>query len=486
MARVMLSDFENSRTNNFTVLRLILAWIVLMGHSFPICGKGSDFISLLIMPYAWIGSISVSLFFAISGYLVTASFIKRGIFTYLTSRIFRLYPCVIMYSFIMILVIGPLSTDIPILDYFQAHPWPYLLNSYLWEWNYNLPYVFNSNPLSTTNGSAWTLPVELRCYVLVAFLGLLGSFNRRIKANIILLIVLFIIKFHFSYLLIFSELTRAEEPLTYFILGSLFWVNRHLIPLNWFIATIGFFCLFLGVKLNIYPFIAPPIITYLLFMLVYKTPHLNADKFGDISYGIYIYAWPIQQMVWAPGQSAYMNIVFSTIIVVPLAYISWWYIEAPSLKLRYTLAEKIKTFKLLGANFIFNKELSPNLSFSERNFKLQTLDRKLLTFFCISFIMIAYTYSVYSINLKRPSITPYYLTDQNWLNGINRNVAGFFVRNSPLNMELYKIGKLVKFSDGVSREIIQVGGTATYLNIFLSGAPLDGKKVGFPHKIEVV
>ena len=73
-----LGFHEKNRDNNFTILRLALAWLVLFGHSFPLTGTGFDPLSKLIMPYTWIGGIAVGGFFAISGYLVSASITQRS------------------------------------------------------------------------------------------------------------------------------------------------------------------------------------------------------------------------------------------------------------------------------------------------------------------------------------------------------------------------------------------------------------------------
>lgn len=175
-----LFEFEKVRDNNFTILRFFLAFAVLFGHSFPISGNGSDPITMLILPHAWIGSIAVGGFFAVSGFLVSASISNRSVSDFAISRILRLYPAVIVYSLAAILIIGPIASGVPLSQYFQQNPWVNMWNATLWEWNYNLPYGFPGRPFSgATNGSTWTLPVELRCYVALFILGLLGVFRSK-------------------------------------------------------------------------------------------------------------------------------------------------------------------------------------------------------------------------------------------------------------------------------------------------------------------
>lgn len=335
---MMLSEFSKGRDNNFTLLRFILAWSVLIGHSFPISANGSDPISMLLLPYEWIGSIAVSGFFAVSGYLVTASFTQRGAVPFIASRVLRLYPAVIVYSLVAILLIGPLCSSVPVSQYFHSDPWANMWNATLWEWKYNLPYVFSHNPFAgATNGSSWTLPVELRCYVLVLFLGFFGAFDTRIRANAALMLLLAITYFNPVSLPLFDQSSNFASPLTCFLLGSLAWVNRSALPLNWVLAVAALIGPFVAVKIGYFEYVFPLCLTYLLFIFAYRLRHFDMDRLGDISYGVYIYAWPIQQMVWRPGQSAYMNIVLSTAIVFPLAYLSWRLVEKPAMSLRKKL-----------------------------------------------------------------------------------------------------------------------------------------------------
>jgi peptidoglycan/LPS O-acetylase OafA/YrhL len=339
---MMLSEFQKRRDNNFTLLRFILAWSVLIGHSFPISANGSDPISMLLLPYEWIGSIAVSGFFAISGYLVTASFTQRGATAFIASRALRLYPAVIVYSLVAILLIGPLCTSVPLEQYFHSNPWANMWNATLWEWKYNLPYVFSHNPFAgATNGSSWTLPVELRCYVLVLLLGFFGALDTRVRANAALMLLLAVTHFSSVSLPLFEQSSNFASPLTFFLLGSLAWVNRSALSLNWAFALAALIGPFVAVKIGHFEYVFPICLTYLLFIFAYRLPHFDMDRLGDISYGVYIYAWPIQQMVWRPGQGAYMNILLSTAIVFPLAYLSWRLIEKPAMGLR----KKLPSFK---------------------------------------------------------------------------------------------------------------------------------------------
>lgn len=338
-----LSDFDGVRLNNFTVIRFLLAMAVLVGHSFPITGNGSDPITMLILPHAWIGSIAVGGFFAVSGFLVSASIQNRSLNDFAISRALRLYPAVIVYSLVAVLVIGPLASSVGIYQYFAAKPWNNLWNATLWEWIYNLPYAFTDRTFSgSTNGSSWTLPAELRCYIAVFLLGLIGLFNTREIANVALLSALVLIKINFSAIPLFGGNAQFEEPLLFFIVGSLFWVNRNFIPMNWVLCAALVAATFFYASTSWYRYFYMPTVAYCILMAAYRLPHFDIDKFGDISYGVYIYAWPIQQLVWSQGQNAYVNAALATLIVVPVAYASWRFVEKPALSLRAFLSHRRK------------------------------------------------------------------------------------------------------------------------------------------------
>jgi peptidoglycan/LPS O-acetylase OafA/YrhL len=332
----MLSDYDGSRANNFTIVKLFFALVVLAGHSFPITGHGYDPISRAMVPFAWVGSLAVSGFFAISGFLVTASFVQRGAFEFFTARVLRLYPAVIVYSLVAILIIGPLGSSVDLRTYFQANPWDNLWNVPLWTWKYNLPYGFADHTLpGSTNGSSWTLPAEMRCYLTVLVFGLVGMLKTKLRANAIFFVFLFATVDSYTHVPFFGQTAHYMIPLVFFITGAFFWINREWIPLNLPIAILAVVALFAATK-DIPMFIPTYAVcfSYLTFYAVYRLPHVNLDRIGDISFGVYLYAWPIQQLVWRKEQSGMENAALAILIVIPVAYLSWKFVEQPALRLR--------------------------------------------------------------------------------------------------------------------------------------------------------
>lgn len=167
----------------------------------------------------------------------------------------HLYSAVLVYSVIAILFIGPIFSSVSLDEYFKARPWFNLINAGLWQWSHNLPYIFQSNPIpGATNGSAWTLPAELRSYILICFIGFFGALDTRIRANYLLIGLLLLCKFCYTDLPMFGGNTSFQVPLIYFLTGSIFWINKDVIPMNRFILV--FCCLLtaLSIKFGFFVF----------------------------------------------------------------------------------------------------------------------------------------------------------------------------------------------------------------------------------------
>jgi peptidoglycan/LPS O-acetylase OafA/YrhL len=326
-----LSDFDGRRDNNFTVIRLVFSLLVLFGHSYSVTRSGLDPISSHLG--IWIGRLAVDGFFVISGFLVTASLLKNGPVQYAVARILRIYPAIIVCTLLSAFGLGLALTTLPKGDYLH-HPvtWDFLKTIPLIDVHYYLPGVFQHNPFSKgVNGSLWTLPAEVRCYVLLLCIGFVGALERTYRANIVILAFLTVGFISFPSVPLLGHQHQFAEPAAYFALGALTWVNRRLIPLGWPFAAAALIVAISALHLPPLFVLFAPSVVYLIFYCAYALPHVDLDRFGDISYGVYIYAWPMQQTVFWPGQSGATNAMFATVFVIPLAYLSWIAVEKPSL-----------------------------------------------------------------------------------------------------------------------------------------------------------
>lgn len=339
MKTIWLSDVANKRDNNFTIIRIVFALLVLVGHAWYITDRTQDPISLLMGGgHVWIGAVAVNGFFAISGYLVLASFFRRDLLDYAISRVLRIYPALIVYIGITVVFLGLFYSPLP-WNEFLSHSATrkFISGIFLIDVGYTLP-AFSGLNYGSVNGSLWTLPAEIRCYLTVVIVGLAvktiiytTGINARFILNITLCGLMGWGYFNYETMPIFGETPRWARPASYFILGCLVYVNKDWLALNPVLAVVMAVAPWLiKGQPGFTPLFAISIV-YLIFFCVYYIPSLGIDKFknADISYGLYLYAWTCQVIVWWPGQTPVVNVLLSVPFTVALAYLSHRFVERP-------------------------------------------------------------------------------------------------------------------------------------------------------------
>lgn len=323
--------------NNFDFIRIVAASMVLLSHHFALTGQAEpSFFGLYSL-----GGLAVAIFFAISGYLVAISWARDpNLLRFGWRRFLRIWPALTCVVILAAFVLGPLVTTLPTATYLQhGATWNYL-RALLMQIHYVLPGVFEHNPYAAAvNGSLWTIPFEVRCYIVLGLAGLVGLL--RYRPVFLLCITAYMVWFlttsnadttgtmHYgrelsAFFLLGAALAvlepswRRHPALWALVLGSLataFWVSgwRHtamLIALPFFIINTG----------------------------TCSTPFVRrAGRFGDPSYGIYLFAFPIQQAVifycW-PEVGFGGTLALAAGITVLAAYASWHCIEKQALKLK--------------------------------------------------------------------------------------------------------------------------------------------------------
>jgi peptidoglycan/LPS O-acetylase OafA/YrhL len=285
--------------NNLNITRLIGAILVLYGHSFVFLGLPEP----LFMSWIHIGPLGVFIFFTISGYLITQSWERDpNVLRFFIRRTLRIFPGLAICILISVLIFGPLLTELPLKEYFKNnYTFLYFRNIALYI-SYYLPGVFEHNKVpNAVNGSLWSLPVEFFMYIAIAILGFLGG-NRWIFGLLTIIsagISAFWAQKTSNMLVIYaSDLRQVFICGTYFWVGAVFYkfdIKRYFSLSNVVIAMVIMICLESHIEaMSIASWLCIPFIV-LSFGLSYS-PFLNKlVKTGDYSYGIYIYAFPIQQ-----------------------------------------------------------------------------------------------------------------------------------------------------------------------------------------------
>ena len=335
-----------SPANNFTLLRLIAALAVLVYHCYPLAA-GSETHDRLSL-YLWktigmgLGDLAVGTFFAVSGFLVTASYANRdNLFAFVEARALRIFPGLLAAALFCVLVVGPLVTTLPLSEYFSnPRTWSFLKHNatLVFGIQFDLPGVFQTLPFpGAVNGSLWTLPIELWMYMWVAIIGALGVIKNRSAFNGVIFVSLLIYMSSPDNFPVTQVNGLVQNPL-FFAIGGFFYVNRDFIPLNpaMLIAFILFMALVPGAGAN--QALVCLFISYLIFFIVFFPPlyAIPTDRLGDISYGVYIYAFPVQQLIahFYTGVSPIAMLAISLPVVIGMAYLSWRVVERPALRLK--------------------------------------------------------------------------------------------------------------------------------------------------------
>jgi peptidoglycan/LPS O-acetylase OafA/YrhL len=323
--------------NNFNLMRLVAAWMVIYGHAHAVTGiAGNDAIAWLTQ-LRGAGAVAVDMFFAISGFLIAASLERNSVRGYLVSRGLRILPALVACVALTTLVLGPLLTTAA--DYWrQQQTWDYLLvNASLLLSRFHLPGVFESHPLDVVNGSLWTLPNEARLYLLLLLAACLGLLAPRRYTPLWALAMLAGYALARHYWPLPDHIQKYGECTAFFITGTLLWVNRARIRLSgWAVlALVAGFIALRGTAWSHLPYFG--LLTYgTLWLGLRLRGRLPIIRRTDMSYGLYLYGWPAQQLAWMLpiGKTIAGNIVIATAIALACAALSWFLVERPALRLR--------------------------------------------------------------------------------------------------------------------------------------------------------
>ena len=317
--------------NNFDFLRIFAALLVVFSHSYALTGYGSNEPFYILNGITTLGRMGVVIFFVVSGYLITKSWQNHPSSSqFFWNRFLRIVPGLVGVTLFSVFFIGPLVTNLSIFDYFQNMlTWKYLTNIFVFNINYNLPGVFVNNPYpNAVNGSIWTLPVEFGMYILIFIIGFFGRLNKR---SLVVLLFLFAT-------LIFL---KGVSPVNYTLLFSLFFVIGAIYQLQKgiiFNLKVSLLLFILWIASFQTPFFMLTSIICLPYIILYignksSYPFNKISKYGDFSYGLYIYAFPVQQTIayFIHGISAIAMFMLSLLLIFPLAILSWKLIESKAL-----------------------------------------------------------------------------------------------------------------------------------------------------------
>lgn len=337
--------------NNFDFIRWVAATMVVFSHEYALVqGAGSEPLAQLSGGFATFGTLGVDIFFVVSGLLVTRSLLeRRAIGFFVVSRALRILPALVVVLALSAWVIGPILTDLPLREYFATRDaWSYVArNLTLADFQWGLPGVFTRNPVrDAVNGSLWTLQPEVQMYGLLLLLGVIaaagGTWLSRRRA--LLVGVGMVAAITWGWARNGDLVGQALEPSSlarlapYFGLGALLYLVRRIMPSTVLLPAAAWVIVIASRGTALFaPAFAVAVALSTVWLAYARLGSLKRwGRYGDFSYGLYIYAFPVQQTLVALfpawGRSEHFAAAYATTLLC--AVLSWRFIEAPALALK--------------------------------------------------------------------------------------------------------------------------------------------------------
>lgn len=352
---IRLSDCASGRDNNFNLIRFIAASCVIISHSVLISGGETQIEPLEALTGFTLGDHAVNVFFVISGFLVTKSLVSRSDFAlYAASRTLRIVPGLLVVGLVTAFIFGPLATILPFSDYFSS----------LAVWLYGptigslgpdpldltLPGVFATNPFpDMVNGPLWTLRYEVIAYICLAIAVANGVYAGKKRFGIFLALFIVLFVAYSLWVPAAHERTSLDHLMRFglaFSLGSGFYMLRAHTVLNWRIPIGLLLMTLLLAQSSLYHAALMLFTAYTSLWLAFVPDGAvrRFNRLGDYSYGLYIYGWPVAQLIILalPGLSAPALLALGYTFTLPMAMLSWHLVEKQALTLRFVLAERLR------------------------------------------------------------------------------------------------------------------------------------------------
>lgn len=354
-AATLQSRFD-ARSNNFDLIRLVAAVTVVYGHAYSLAGdaaKPVDPLSTLVA-LGYSGTLAVAVFFVLSGFLIARSFERSTLQSYLAARALRILPALALVTAMESFVLGPY--------FFEGNVGWYLLHVAPWHLRNVLVFgeepwiagVFTHNPVPVVNGALWSLPIEALFYLVLPFLLLLASGRRWVVLALWLATLAaepvagwYGLGDNTPGAVVFNEVRvfQAIHMGGYYLAGVVAWLYRDRVPWDRGVFLSALLLLFAvrgGVAAPLMLKLCLPYAVLWIGLAGGAGSRLKAG-IGDLSYGVYLFGFPVLGSVVAlGGQVLPPEVVFALAlpVTVGLAAMSWHLVESPALRLRHWLRRR--------------------------------------------------------------------------------------------------------------------------------------------------
>ncbi len=318
--------------NSLNAIRLVLAATVIVSHSWSIGRYGRAPTLGGFTPGGW----AVDAFFVLSGYLITGSRLNNSLVSYLRRRVLRIYPGFVVCLLSVVIIFAPIG-------YLHLH---HTLRGYASTPNSPIRYLLANLGLKmhlpavagtpgggrAWAGTLWTLYFEFLCYLIVGLVACWGAFRRRPIIAALMLAVATTVSFQNDHVGHHTDTSNLIRLLPFFLAGSVVYLLRDRIPCTWWLAVT---C---AAALVVVPDCGPRFVVICALPLTYLLLYLGAvvpialGRRNDISYGLYMYGYPVQEAVrYLHFSSQLLFIAASIGATIPLAVASWFIVEHPAM-----------------------------------------------------------------------------------------------------------------------------------------------------------
>ncbi len=355
--------------NNFDLIRIMAALAVLFWHAHVLTGRADkEILVRLSGGQLHFGDVGVAAFFLSSGFLLFMSWGRDpNPVRFVLNRILRIIPALAAIVLLTVFVIGPAISSHAPAEYFSfASTYTYLLNIKLFPLQHDLPGCFTHNPYpNAVNGSLWTIPYEVLCYLVFVLLSAIGILKGRYSALALWLITAFVylgiiqsghsddLPSHFLGLAVPDLLCFSG----FFWAGAFFSQYQSRIPVSLPLSALALVCMAVSSR---YGFLKECFLFFFSY-LVFAAAHMRmpeslrkgVTRFGDLSYGLYLSGCPTQQILvqFVPGgRLPLINFLVAAVVGSAYAACSWRFIESRALRLKGGLLVRLRWIEWFSRN----------------------------------------------------------------------------------------------------------------------------------------
>ncbi|MDN3691113.1 acyltransferase [Chryseobacterium tructae] len=315
--------------NNFDFIRVLLAFIVFVGH----LGALSASDKLLFLTHSPV-EVAVFSFFVVSGFLIARSYERSSsLKSYAKKRFNRIVPAYLLVVFLCATLLSLVST-LPFSEYFSnTQVYKYLFWNSLFM-NFKAPWLPGVFGNQAVNGALWTLKIEMCFYIAVPLMFLLFGKNNKYR-TISLIVLYFLSLVYLNYFEMTGKAALSRQlpgSLCYFIGGMLLYFHfEKFIKHKNILFIIAIITVWIDLIFKIKLF-SPIMISIIVLYIAYSFKFLNNfGKYGDFTYGIYIFHFPIIRVFATLGLFAnynpYLMSIVCMFVVIGVGVASWHFYE---------------------------------------------------------------------------------------------------------------------------------------------------------------